>query len=368
MPTPIVVPKSTLSMSQGNILQWVKKVGEPVAKDEALLELETDKAVIELPAPADGILLRIARDRGEVNVDQIIGWIGNPQDRIPDEIAIPGKVESRPPAFRQDAAAIPSLPSLPATPAARRRARELGVDLQNVPGSGPGGRITEGDVKSYVPGQPDAVARRALSEHVTDAWRTVPHIQIVRLMNVDQLVKAKEHFCTGADAVTYTDLVLFTVARTLTQYPQLLLRPTNNHIGGISVALAVDTENGVVTPAIQAADTLPLVELARVRRELTALARSRKLRPEHLQAASFTLTNLGMYEVDLFAPIINTPQVAILATGVIQQQAVVENGKVQPGWRMWATLAADHRHIDGALAASFLSGWQLAINQLSESQ
>src|SRR5690242_2923034 len=119
MPTPIVVPKSTISMSQGSILQWVKKVGEPVAKDEALLELETDKAVIELPAPIDGILLRIARDRGEVTVDQIIGWIGNPQDQIPEDMGLPGKIESHPPAFCQDVAAISSSPPMTATPAAR---------------------------------------------------------------------------------------------------------------------------------------------------------------------------------------------------------------------------------------------------------
>jgi pyruvate dehydrogenase E2 component (dihydrolipoamide acetyltransferase) len=111
-----------------------------------------------------------------------------------------------------------------------------------------------------------------------------------------------------------------------------------------------------------------LAKLARARRQLTWLALSRKLQPEHLQTANFTLTNLGMLDVDLFAPIINTPQVAIVATGQIKQRAIVEDGQIGAGWRMWATLAADHRHVDGALAAKFLSAWQVEMNRIPESQ
>jgi len=354
-------------MSQGTILQWMKRAGESVAKDETLLELETDKAVVELPAPVDGTLLRIARDCGEVAVDQIVGWIGSPGEQIPDDVAVPAEVESILPHIPQPAALNSSSTPLAATPAARRRAKELGVDLHTVKGSGPGGRIIEGDVESCVQRrvEPVALRRRALAEHVTEAWRSVPHIHIVRLMDVDVLVSAKDRISTNADPITYTDLVLSTAARTLAQFTQLLF-PTNDNATGISVAFAVDTENGVVTPAIQSISTLPLTELARVRRELTSLARSRKLRPEHLQPANFTVTNLGMFDVDLFAPIINTRQVAILATGQIKQQPVVENGQIRAGWRMWATLAADHRHIDGALAARFLSAWQVEMNRLSD--
>jgi pyruvate dehydrogenase E2 component (dihydrolipoamide acetyltransferase) len=370
MPTPIVVPKSTISMSHGTILHWVKKVGEFVAKEETLLELETDKAIVELPAPVEGTLLRIARDSGEVAVDQIIGWIGNPEDQIRDEVVVPAQVESSLPGIPQTAGVTSSLPPPVATPAARRRAKELGVDLQIIRGSGPGGRISEGDVEHCAHRRVEPVDshRRALAEHVSEAWRNVPHIHIVRLMNVERLVKVKELISTDADPITYTDLVLSTVAKTLAQFTQLLFQAADGNTAGISVAFAVETENGVVTPTIQGVNTRPLAELARVRRDLTSLARFRKLQPEHLQPANFTLTNLGMFEVDLFAPIINTPQVAILATGQIKQQPVVENDEVLAGWRMWATLAADHRHIDGALAARFLSAWQVEMNRLSESQ
>jgi pyruvate dehydrogenase E2 component (dihydrolipoamide acetyltransferase) len=369
MPTPIVVPKATISMSQGTILQWIRKVGDAVAKDDLLLELETDKAVIELPAPTEGTLLRITRDRGEVSVDQVVGWIGSPGDSIPEEIVVAVKDERSNPELPQDVAKGASLP-LAATPAARRRAKELGLELQKIKGTGPGGRITEGDVESHASHNSGSIvsSRRALAEHVTQAWQTVPHIHIVRLMDMDRLVRAKELVSTEVDPVNYTDLVLSTVARTLAQFPQLRFLTTSDDAAAVSVAFAVDTENGVVTPVVQDANCLSFAALARIRRKLTTLALARKLPPEHLLPANFTLTNLGMLGVDLFAPIINTPQVAILAMGQIKQQAIVEDGQVRAGWRMWATLAADHRHIDGALAAKFLSAWQLEMNSLPETQ
>jgi pyruvate dehydrogenase E2 component (dihydrolipoamide acetyltransferase) len=368
MPTPIVVPKATISMSQGTILQWAKKIGDLVARDELLLELETDKAVIELPAPVDGTLLRITRDSGEVTVYQVIGWIGSPGDSIPDENPPGSQVDRNGPDARESVVAAPSLPPLAATPAARRRARELGLELHNVKGSGPGGRIIEGDVESYASNNSSSIvsSRRALSEHLTHAWQTVPHVHIVRLMDVEKLVTAKEVLSAESDAISYTDLVLSTIARTLTQFPQLRFATPRDKAAAVSLAFAVDTEHGVVTPVVQEANLLSLAELSRIRRKLTSLALSRKLQPEHLQPANFTITNLGMLGVDLFAPIINTPQVAILAIGQIKQQAIVEDGQIRPGWRMWATLAADHRHIDGALAANFLAVWQLEMDSLSE--
>jgi pyruvate dehydrogenase E2 component (dihydrolipoamide acetyltransferase) len=205
-----------------------------------------------------------------------------------------------------------------------------------------------------------------LSEHVTEAWKTVPHIHIVRQMNANALVKAREKVSTEAAPVTFSDLVLFTVAKALQEFPQLRSVDEQGSAAMISLAFAVDTENGVITPAVKNANALSLAALAKARRELTALAVARKLKPEHLQSADFTVTNLGMFGVDLFAPIINTPQLAILATGEIKQQPVVEQGAVRVGWRMWATLAADHRHIDGALAAKFLQAWQAELDRLPE--
>lgn len=346
-------------------MQWVRKVGDPIAKDEMLLELETDKAIVELPAPVEGVLLSILWESGEVQVDQVIGWIGQPGEVVPENGPAHTPVVEAPQTLGK-AKNDPTAPPLAATPAARRRAKELGVALQVVRGSGPGGRITEEDVEAQVKSAPQTSRRRALAEHVTEAWKNVPHIHIVRSMVMDSLVRAKDVLSSKDRPISYTDLVLLTLAETLTRFPQVLFSPPAGGVN-LSLAFAVDTEHGVVTPAIPGADTLTLAGLADVRRKLTSLAQSRKLQPEHLQTANFTLTNLGMFGVDLFAPIINTPQIAILATGQITQQAVVEEGQVRAGWRMWATLAADHRHIDGALAGKFLAAWQEEIHRLPES-
>jgi pyruvate dehydrogenase E2 component (dihydrolipoamide acetyltransferase) len=360
-------------MEHGTILQWVRKIGDSIAKDEMLLELETDKAIVELPSPTDGILLSILHESGEVNVDQVIGWIGQRGEAVPETGPLHTPAQTSSPeasvsVSSQNAERGPSAPLLAATPAARRRAKELGIDLSSVKGTGPGGRITEENVEGHAQAKSDLPSsrRRVLAEHVTEAWRNVPHIHIVRSMGMDSLVRAKDVLSGKDQPISYTDLVLFTLAKTLTRFPQVLFSPPPGATN-LSLAFAVDTEHGVVTPAIPGVDKLTLAQLAEARRKLTSLAQARKLQPEHLQTANFTLTNLGMFGIDLFAPIINTPQIAILAVGQIAQQAVIKDGQVCAGWRMWATLAADHRHIDGALAAKFLAVWQDELNRLPES-
>jgi pyruvate dehydrogenase E2 component (dihydrolipoamide acetyltransferase) len=356
-------------MSQGTILQWMKGVGDQVAKDEALLEVETDKAVVELPAPEAGTLLRIDQDKGEVAVDQVIGWIGNRGESIPEDT--PAEAQKEAPILHRSIDQAQAEVPIVATPAARRRAKELGIDIRSVAGSGPNQRITEDDVENYAKRQSESTgsSRRALAEHVTEAWRTVPHIHIVRSMDMDRTVKTKALASKEAGPrVTYTDIILSTVATTLAGFDALLPGPRSGNRPGISLAFAVDTEHGVVAPVIHEANHLRLGELARIREDLTSLARLRKLRPEHLEVASFTVTNLGMYDVDFFAPIINTPQIAILALGKIQKQPIVDQDQVRSGWRMWATLAADHRYIDGVLAGRFLSAWQIEMNEISQEQ
>src|SRR6185437_11513596 len=161
------------------------------------------------------------------------------------------------------------------------------------------------------------------------------------------------------------DLILASVARVLPQFPALL--PDGRlSANGVALAFAVETEADVVAPVIAGANRLSLRELSQRRRELGALARAHRLKPEHLQGGAFTVTNLGMFDVDFFAPIVNAPQVAILAVGRIVPQPVVEAGAIEIGWRMWANLAADHRQVDGVLAARFLSAWQQELNQILE--
>lgn len=374
MPTPIVVTKTTLSMSQATILQWMKKVGDRVLIDETLLELETDKAVVEVPAMAGGILLQILRDTGEVDVDEVIGWIGAEGEEITAELP---KVAST------DGASIIEDPSNLAvtlaplsqavTPAARRRAKELRLSLAEIAGTGPNGRVTEADVERSavtveVPPVQGLQARGSLIKHLTEAWQTVPHIHIMRLMDMDYVATWKKRSFAGSAHISMTDVLLWTTAKTLTKFPEMILSTVNVAADGIALALAVDTAAGVVAPVIRGVDRMSLTTLVEQRRQLTSLAQTHRLKPEHLMAGCFTVTNLGMFDVDVFAPIINTPQIAILAVGKAQKVPIVRAGELGIGWRMWANLAVDHRYLDGARAAEFLSAWQSAMDQLPEAE
>jgi len=374
MPTPIVVIKTTLSMSQATILQWMKKVGDRVLIDETLLELETDKAVVEVPAMANGILLQILRDTGEVDVDEVIGWIGAEGEEIAVE---PPKTVST------DGDSLVEDPSKPAmtlvplpqavTPAARRRAKELGLSLAEIAGTGPKGRVTEADVERSavtVEAPPVKVlqARGSLVKHLTEAWQTVPHIHIMRIMDMDYVSNwKKQSFLDGAH-FSITDVLLWTTAKTLTKFPEMIPSTINVPTDGLALAFAVNTVAGVVAPVIHGADRMSLIALAEQRRHLTSLAQTRRLKSEHLTGGCFTVTNLGMFDVDVFAPIINTPQIAILAIGKNRDVPVVRAGELGIGRRMWANLAVDHRYVDGARAAEFLSAWQNEMDQLPEAK
>jgi pyruvate dehydrogenase E2 component (dihydrolipoamide acetyltransferase) len=336
MAVPILVPKATITMEEGKLLSWLKSEGERVAKDDLIFELETDKAIVEVPAPADGILLKILRASGAVRPDAVVGWIGEAGERIAAE----ERVRS--------------------TPAARRRAAELGVDLAAVVGTGPGGRITEGDVEKAKPA--DAVGRpKALVERLSNAWRTAPHIYLARKIDAGPLELARH----GGASVT--DLLLFALARLLRRYPALCSVWSGESLltaSGMHLAFAVDTERGVIAPVIHNVDRISIMELSTERKKLAESARAGRLSPEQIAGGVFTLTNLGMTGVDFFAPIINHPQTAILAAGRIVQEPVVEDGVIRIGTRAWLNLAVDHRAADGALAGRFLEEFELNLGEL----
>jgi pyruvate dehydrogenase E2 component (dihydrolipoamide acetyltransferase) len=340
MAVSIAIPKATISMEEGNLLRWLRAEGDNVAKDDLLFELETDKAVLEVPAPAEGTLLRIIVPQGTVRPEQIVGWIGRTGESLEDS-----------PSPRAS------------TPAARRRAAELGVDLAAVGGSGPNGRITREDV--------DAAASRApgprgpLVEHLAAAWREVPHIHIGRHMDAAGIAEAR----SARPDVSITDLLLYLVSHVLPDFPEL----TSVWRGGqltraeeIAVSLALDTDRGVVAPVIPGIAHLDIEAIARARQNLTELARQHRLAPEHLAGGVFTVTNLGMEGADFFAPVVNAPQTAILAVGRVSAEPVIAGGTIAAGHRVWMNLALDHRAADGRCAARFLERLQVRIAGLPQ--
>lgn len=362
------------------IARWLKAEGEVVAQGDPLFELETDKAVADVESPVNGTLLRIIIPEGSVKVEQIVAWVGVPGEPIGETSPMSWKGEPV-------AASNSELPDghsgakgakLP-TPAARRRAKELGIVLTGVTGTGPGGRITEEDVEKLhrtqigeasTPTSPKQFRRGVLIRKLAASWQNIPHIHIARHMNAGGLVLAKPLAKSRFSShVSVTDLILFALSRILPKFPplmtvwndeELILQPSLN------LALAIDTEGGVVAPVIRNVCDLDIGEICSSRQELVDAARSHRLRVEQLEGGAFTLTNLGMQDVDYFAPIINSPQSAILAVGRISEEPVVVEGKVVAGWRMWVNLALDHRVADGMLAARFLSQLQASFDGLPQ--
>ena len=427
MATDVILPALGMSQDTGKIIQWLKAEGEQVVKGEPLVEIETDKATVEIEAPANGVLARVSAAAGEdIPVGQVIAAILAPEEvgnktgagasPLASRIAAENKVDLNQVKSagrriqkadvltylqnRENADAnvgtrfMASAPSASATarltrasPKARRLAFEQGRDLAAIKGTGPQGAVLAADVLAATaqatarPAElagvvdaaemPVAMANgagendlavsniwRIMAERTTQGWTSVPHFYLVREVNVSRLISWREQVLKrSAEKITYTDLLVKIVAAALRMHPRV---NASWHEGRIilkqvvNVGLAVAVEEGLVVPVIQQADTLGLGEIARRRVELVAKAQAGKLRPQDISDGTFTISNLGMYNVDAFNAIINQPQAAILAVGRIAERVVPVNGQpaVQP--MMVLTLSCDHRAVDGARGAQFL--------------
>ena len=371
----VVMPALEIAQETGTLVAWRKKEGEQVAKGETLLEIETDKAVMEIEAPGDGVLVGVKVHEGAVvPVGQTIAWIVAPGEAIPAD-AVPSTtttptatapVQAAPNTTHQPVASVAKI-----SPKARRLARERGVDIRNLRGSGPAGEIVAADVLSdAVPSTSAGVdvelltsVGRLMAERTTQSWTTVPHFFLVREIDASAILAARQQLGPAIETINgvklnHTDLLIALVARVLAKHPRLNSSWSDGSIRlnpeiNIGVAMAVD--GGAVAAVIHKADRIKLGEIAVQRRDLTERARAGRLRPSDISGATFTISNLGMYNVDAFSAIINPPQAAILAVGRIADRVVPVNR--QPGIRpiMIVTLSCDHRVTDGAKAATFLN-------------
>ena len=399
----IVMPALEMAQETGKLLSWRKKEGDAIAKGEPLLDVETDKAVVEIEAPADGVLAGVKAHEGDViPVGQTIAWIVNPGEKPPEEEAVSAsgrRMDAK--AAPAAAAAAPNMSAASAaapgssariSPKARRLAREHGVDLSRVRGTGSEGEILAEDILTLVASggapasaaapamaeNPQAVGRatqsltqvaRLMAERTTQSWTTAPHFFVTRDIDAGALLSAREKFGPAIEKergvkLSHTDLLIAAVAQALGKHPLVNASWTGDAIRlhpEINVGIAMAVEGGVVAPAIPAANTKKLGEIAVMRRDLTERARAGKLRPADITGATFTISNLGMYQVDAFTAIIVAPQAAILAVGRIADRVVPVDGK--PGIRpmITLTLSCDHRVFDGARAALFLNDLAAAI-------
>jgi len=371
------MPALEMAQETGKLVAWRKKEGDNVAKGEPLLEIETDKAVMEIEAPGDGILAGVKAHEGAVvPVGQTIAWIVRPGEAPPPEVAPSASARHTTEATRSTAAAPP--PGQPAgsgsriSPKARQLAREHGVDISSLRGSGPDGAITAEDVLAAAGSQSLPAAShlealgsigRLMAERTTQSWTSVPHFFVVREVDAGALVAAREGLVSAAEEVrgvkpTHTDLLVAVVARLLTKHPRMNGSWSDGAIRlhpDVNLAVAIAVKEGVVSGVIHHADKTGIGDISVQRRELAERAKAGRLRPTDIAGGTFTISNLGMYNVDAFQAIISAPQAAILAVGRIADRVVAVDGKPAVRPTMTLTLSCDHRVVDGAQAALFLN-------------
>ncbi len=438
MPVQVVVPRLGLTQTDGTLVRWLKHEGDTVTKGEPILELMTDKATVEVEAPASGVLIRILHREDEVvPIGETVAFISLPGEetapaikpvegmktvpkvtpvarRVAEEHGIDltgvkgtgeGGAVTKEDVLAQVSTGATARKAgveepIRASPAARRAARELGVDLSTVQASGPDGRITEQDVRGAlasqteiamkpqgrpVEGLPSPAAgavpiissqplrgiRQIAAERMTLSFQTTPHFYLTIELDATNLLDLRERLQKAIPTgeiykMTITDLLVKLVAAALSEHPYANASWQDGAIqllGEVNVGVATATENGLVVPVIRGADRQSFGAIAKTREELTARAREGKLSVEDVSGGTFTISNLGMYDIDLFAGIINPPQSALLAVGKIKDRPYAVDGQVGLRPVFYITLSVDHRVMDGAQAALFLQRIAALVEQ-----
>jgi pyruvate dehydrogenase E2 component (dihydrolipoamide acetyltransferase) len=409
MITKVVLAKLSPTMEEGTVVKWTKQEGDAVKVGDVLAEIETDKANMEMEALGAGVLRRVLVPAGgKAPVGALIGVIADAGEDIAPVLAEAASAAPATPAPAAPAPAVPTpapvAPAAPAPPApaapaataggrvkasplARAIAAQRNVPLASVPGSGPGGRIVKRDVEGYLeaprpapaparPAVPPRAAapvpsvapgtaipltsmRRTIAKRLAESMYTAPHFYVTVEIDMDAAVSLREQLVAAEDVkVSYNDLVLKACARALTRFPTVNASWTGEAIkthAEVHLGVAVSLAEGLITPVVRNADRKPLVEISREVKELAARARDRKLKPEEYTGSTFTVSNLGMFDVTEFTAIINPPESCILAVGAVRKVPVVKGDQLAVGHRMKVTLSSDHRAVDGALAAQFLA-------------
>ncbi len=415
----IAMPKLGFDMAEGTLVRWVKNEGEAINKGDVLAEIETDKATVEVESSASGVVLKHLVDQGAVvPVSTPIAVVGEEGEEVQDvpqpetepveeAAAEPEKEEpatekaEAQPSQPEPAAAKPEQPApqaassdgrIKASPLARRVAEEENMDLSNIQGTGPGGRIVRRDVEEAlekgvsVPtpekpaGKGPAIApipafnaepredqtvqlsklRQAIARRMTESTTSVPHFYVTHEYKMNALLDMRKQineYLPDNEKLSVNDFILKAVALTLRQFPNLNASYGGDKVvlhGAVNVGVAVSVEGGLLTVVNQNTDQKPLRQISAEVKGMVARAREGKVKPGDIEGSTFSVSNMGMFDVEHFIAIINPPEAGILAVGSAMEVPVVENSQIVPGWRMKATLSVDHRVSDGAEGARFM--------------
>ncbi len=373
MAEPILVPQLGMAMTEATIVRWCVQDGAAVKRGEPLLEIETEKVSHTIEAPADGVVRQVAAAGETLKVQAVVGYLAAAGEPVL------GPVGGRVPAVQADrkqTAGVAAPAEVRASPIAKRLAAQHGLDLETIAGTGPGGRIVEADVLAALqraatpatPASPNVLRRlpfagrrKVIAERMLSSLATSAQLTITREVDASTLVRVRERWLRHAPAlgvrITYDAIFAKVLATALKARPELNARSEGEEIvifADVHVAVAVATEAGLLTPVLHNADSRSLLELAASLAELTTEARAGTLVPDRLAGGTVTLTNLGLYKVDAFTPILNPPQAAILGLGSIAPRPVVADGCLSARPTVHLSLTWDHRIADGVPAALLL--------------
>ena len=401
MATKVHMEALSPTMEEGRLVKWTKHEGDPVKSGDTLAEVETDKAVMELVARADGNLIKVMVPEGTtVPVGNVVAWIGKPGEKVDGQGAGSGEQGAAPPKPAPAQAAPANAPAPPpqppaaapadatrvkASPLAKRIAKEAGVDLKLVQGSGPGGRVIKRDVEAGAP-QAQAAAtapaprsplpapsgaayedvplgqiRKTIAKRLAMSLGPIPHFFLTTEIDMERAAEAREalnkQLGEEGGKISFNDIVIKAVALALVRHRACNGWFQEDHIrywNEVHIGMAVAIEDGLITPVIRNADVKSLREISAESRELAGRARNRRLKPEEYTGATFTVSNLGMFDIDQFTAVINPPEAGSVAVGSIVPKPVVEGDQVVVRRRLRVTMSCDHRVIDGATGAAYL--------------
>jgi len=413
MASRVVMPKLSDTMEEGRILRWLKQEGDPVETGQALAEVETDKATVEMEAYTNGTIRKLISAEGQfVKVGDLIAIIGAPGEDVsallpaaaaPAPAAEPGPPPAAAPSpgaaprsFQAAAAPLAAAGapaatgrSVKASPLALRMAAEAGLDLASLQGTGPQGRVIKRDIEAALAQAPAAAparqaapqrarslslaaardagpesqdvelspVRRTIAKRLVQSKGPVPHFYLTIDVAMDRVWDAYKALRDQKSSISINDIIVKAAALALRQHPEINASFAGDHVkvfSRVHIGMAVALEDGLITPVLRDADLKPLEEISDEARSLAERARAKKLQPNEYTGATFSISNLGMMGIEEFSAIINPPEAAILAVGAVRQVPVVADGALTVGWRMKVTLSVDHRVADGAAGARFL--------------
>ena len=403
MATEVIMPVLGMTMESGTIVEWLKQEGDPVKVGEILFTVETDKSVMEVEAKVTGILLKTVHAPGDsVPIQKVIAYIGAPGETIGVSATTATSVPSAPQGLSSVSSAAAPSPTvgsgdrIKVSPKARKRASTLGIGLDQVTGTGPGGRIVFADIEGFAakPAAVPSVAATALPASVPGVKRehtrttlsgvrkvvasrlaasasTIPHFYVTMEIDMTKAVDLRKEILAYGEAqglarVSYNDLIIKAVALALRAFPSVNASLDGADIveyADIHVGFAVALEGGLVVPVVSNADQRSVFDIASQTKSLEEKAKTKGLSPTDYGFGTFTVSNLGMLGVDQFTAIINPPEAAILAVGRVKQQPVVVDNGIVVRSILTVTLSSDHRLIDGAVAAQFLSRIKRGLEQ-----